>query len=94
MTTTKSSNWWEEGSLSDPSQSSQQVEMIETDSSFVKAIGYDGEDLLRVSLRGELYEYFGVEEETFKKFLEADSKGSFYHKKIKGQYNSVKLDDN
>ena len=67
--------------------------MVPTDSSFVYEIGHDGDELLIVSLRGETYKYFGVPEWVFQNFLNADSKGSYYHQHIKGKYNSIKEEE-
>ena len=70
-------------------------ELVEVDSSFIDSIGYK-ENMLRVVFEREdgtyNYDYFGVSKKVFRRFLEASSKGRFYHLNIKGQYTRVKED--
>jgi len=77
------------------------MEMIPvTNSSNVKAFGwkpnvilFDGctpKNVLRIKfVSGSTYDYVGVSEEVYKKFLEAESKGSFLHRQIIGKYQTV-----
>lgn len=71
-------------------------------SSNVKAIGYvsnviyaDGgipKDVLRVEFtNGFIYDYINVSEETHKKLMSAESKGSFLHRYIYYKYQTVKI---
>lgn len=72
-------------------------------SSNVKAYGFkpnvirfDGSNprnIFRVSfLNGLIYDYLDVSEEVYKKFLEAESKGSFLHRNIYGKYQTIKVE--
>jgi len=62
-------------------------------SSNVASIGYDENSYtLEVQFRGGgIYQYFNVPPQVFEEFINADSKGKFFHKEIKGiyEYSSV-----
>ena len=64
-------------------------------SSNIERIGYNKEDehlfVEFVSSDLSLYRYFGVPENVFKEFKDADSKGSYFHKEIKGNYSYEKV---
>lgn len=54
----------------------------------VKSIGYDnGTQTLEVEfLNGRVYQYYGVPEHMHGQFMQASSKGKFFHAYIKDQY--------
>ena len=69
-------------------------EMHYVDSSNIEAIGYDpsAQELhVRFLKSGETYLYFNVEEWVFDEFSQADSKGQYLNRNIKGQYSFGKL---
>ena len=69
------------------------VEMKEVKSSTIKKIGYDPETkVLRIQFKNDsIYDYEGFQEEDFKKFDEADSKGSYLAKNIKNKFSFKKV---
>jgi hypothetical protein len=75
-----------------------QMEMVKVESSNVKAIGWEDE-VLRVTFeKGGTYDYTGVPELLWKAFKAADSKGKFFHGRIrplqhKFDYKKVKEDE-
>jgi len=62
-------------------------------SSNVKAVGYDSAmKVLHVDFKsGNSYRYKDVPEKIHKKFISASSKGKFFSKKIRGQYDYDKV---
>jgi len=57
-------------------------------SSFVGNVRYDqDEQSMRILLNGTPYKFCGVPERTFDSFQGADSKGAFFARNIKGQFN-------
>lgn len=58
------------------------------DSSNLKSIGYDGEGMiLEVEFKGgSVYRYFGVSSEIHRDLMSAQSKGSYFYKKIKNNF--------
>lgn len=60
-------------------------EMIEVESSNLKAIGYDPDtqSLYVDFLNNSRYRYLDVPEALFNRFLSSDSKGKFLHREIK-----------
>jgi len=64
------------------------MEMIAVRSSAISAIGHDPETLrMRVRFRDSgTYDFCGVPEHVFLRFLQAPSKGRYYHRHIKGRY--------
>ncbi len=64
-------------------------EMRYVDSSNIEAIGYDPDSqelYVRFLNSGETYLYYDVEEWVFQEFLQADSKGTYFHANIKVRY--------
>lgn len=61
---------------------------MDVDSAAIQAIDYD-EDRAKLFVRftsGERYVYVGVPGEVHRSFVEADSKGGFFHAEIRDQY--------
>lgn len=78
------------------------IKMIKVDSSNIEAIGFvenviygDGfaiTNVLRIRyLSGYTFDYLGVSRDTHQDFMDAVSKGSFWHKKIKDKYKEIKV---
>jgi hypothetical protein len=64
-------------------------EMQYVDSSNIEAIGYDSEARelhVRFLKSGETYVYHDVEQWVFDAMMQADSKGSYLNRQIKGTY--------
>lgn len=63
-------------------------EMVFVDSSNIEAIGYDDaqQELHVQFLSGSTYVYAAVSEETFQELLRADSKGSFFNREVKPNF--------
>lgn len=59
------------------------MEMKSVESSNIEAIGWEDEVLEVRFKKGGLYRYTGVPELVWKAFLGADSKGKFFHSKIR-----------
>lgn len=57
-------------------------------SSNVRSVGYDPASMtLEVEFHsGRVYQYFSVPETIYREFMSSVSKGSYFHKHIKGQY--------
>jgi hypothetical protein len=69
---------------------------IRVNSTLVRGISYSGTSCLgdvTIKLDTASYTYSDVPFATYLKFINADSKGEFYNKYIKGQFESVKLYD-
>jgi hypothetical protein len=60
--------------------------MIAVSSSNLKAVDYDGGDLLVAFRNGTLYRYFSVPYELFWRLLNAASKGRFLAQYIKSRF--------
>ena len=62
------------------------------DSSAIAAVGYDPEnEILEVEFRsGTIYRFFDVPPEIHRDFLETSSKGRFFGREIRGQYDSTR----
>ena len=63
-------------------------------SSILQSFGYDDKhSILEIELKGDvdnhIYQYFGVPESVYKRFLKTDSFGRFYNRYIKGKYLSI-----
>lgn len=59
------------------------MEMTKVDSSNIKAIGWE-DDVLEVEfVKGGLYRYTGVPKLLWQAFKTSDSKGKFFHQKIR-----------
>ena len=69
-------------------------EMHYVDSTNVEAIGYDSDTMelhVRFLKSGETYVYYNVEEWVFNELMQADSKGKYLNRNIKGRYDFSKL---
>jgi len=54
--------------------------------------GYQPKDVLRIKfVSGYSYDYLNVDEEVFKQLMQEESKGSFFHRKIKDKYISLQV---
>jgi hypothetical protein len=73
----------------------EQPAMQPINSSMAKAIGYDRtHQTLQVEFNnGSIYEYAGVEQQTWESLQTADSTGKFYNSQIKGKYQCDRVDD-
>lgn len=75
----------------------QEKELIFTrkkvESSVIASVGYDKErrDLMVEFKSGEIYMYQGVPPIVYEKFLEAESKGSFFNSNVKSIFMSAKM---
>tara|TARA_Y100000389_G_C17468696_1_gene528185 strand:- start:1594 stop:1842 length:249 start_codon:yes stop_codon:yes gene_type:complete len=70
-------------------------ETISHKSSTIKESVYDYDDL-KLSIKfksGAIYTYEDVEEDVYKDFKDSESKGAFLAKKIKGNYEFKKQED-
>ena len=62
------------------------MKMTPVESSNVKAIGRDGDDMLLLFNKGVTYRYLNVPVEVTEKMLAAPSVGQFFHAEIKTKY--------
>ena len=63
-------------------------------SSNIESVGYDPDTMeLYVCFLngGATYVYYGVESWTFDELMQADSKGSYHYREIRGRYDYAKL---
>ena len=69
------------------------MNMTECTSSQISRYGYDPQtQIMAVEFRrGGAYEYRGVPADVFQRFVEADSKGSFHYREIKGKFQYEKV---
>lgn len=78
------------------------MDLVNVESSNIQAIGWVGNqliddahqpvDILRIVYKnGLVYDYYNVAKEIYDVFLTAESKGSFYHKNIKGRYREARV---
>jgi hypothetical protein len=67
---------------------SEEIPMLPVSSSCAAAVGYDSnEQILQIEFHnGAVYQYSGVDEETWEDFYLSDNLGQFYNREIKGQY--------
>lgn len=72
------------------------IAMLPVDSSMAAAVGYDSEEqVLQVEFyNGVVYQYSGVEAETWEDLQSTDSIGKFFNQEIKGRYECERLDIN
>ena len=72
----------------------EEIYMLPVHSTMANYIGYDSDrQLLQIEFKnGSVYEYEGVDEETWEDMLETNSPGRFYNREIKGNYRSRRLD--
>ncbi|MEH1767201.1 KTSC domain-containing protein [Nostoc sp.] len=68
--------------------------MLPVVSSMAMAVGYDrNKQILQVEFQsGAVYQYLGVDEDTWEDLHSSDSIGSFFNQKIKGRYDCDRLD--
>ncbi|MEH2177585.1 KTSC domain-containing protein [Nostoc sp.] len=71
------------------------IVMLPVVSSMAMAVGYDrNEQILQVEFQsGAVYQYLGVDEDTWEDLHSSDSIGSFFNQEIKGRYECDRLDD-
>jgi len=60
--------------------------LIPVDSTVIRAVGYDGSTLTVEFHTGRIYDHPHVPPEVFKNLLQAESKGAFYNRRIRGKY--------
>ena len=62
------------------------------ESSAISSVGYDrGRETLEVEFRsGTIYRFFDVPSEIYEDFLRSSSKGRFFGRKIRGQFDSTR----
>ncbi|WP_066384109.1 MULTISPECIES: KTSC domain-containing protein [unclassified Anabaena] len=70
------------------------IAMLPVSSSMANAVGYcSDEQVLQVEFHnGAIYEYSGVEAETWEDLQSAESVGQFFNQEIKGRYECDRLD--
>ncbi|MBD2564250.1 MULTISPECIES: KTSC domain-containing protein [Nostoc] len=70
------------------------IVMLPVVSSMAMAVGYDrDEHILQVEFQsGAVYQYLGVDEDTWEDLHSCDSIGSFFNQEIKGRYDCDRLD--
>jgi hypothetical protein len=68
------------------------MEMISVESSNIEAIGWEDEVLNIQFKKGGLYSYTGVPELVWLAFLGADSKGKFFHGRIRPKQHDYKYE--
>ncbi|MHC5597574.1 MAG: KTSC domain-containing protein [Nostoc sp.] len=70
------------------------IAMLPVISSMAMAVGYDrNEQILQVEFQsGSVYQYLGVDEDTWEDLHSSDSIGSFFNQEIKGRYDCDRLD--
>ncbi|MFN6485882.1 MULTISPECIES: KTSC domain-containing protein [unclassified Nostoc] len=70
------------------------IVMLPVVSSMAMAVGYDHkEQILQVEFQsGAVYQYLGVDEDTWEDLHSSDSIGSFFNQEIKGRYDCDRLD--
>ncbi|MEH2065996.1 MAG: KTSC domain-containing protein [Nostoc sp.] len=71
------------------------IPMLPVISSMAMAVGYDrNEKILQVEFQsGSVYQYLGVDEDTWEDLHSSDSIGSFFNQEIKGRYDCDRLDN-
>lgn len=72
----------------------EEIPMLPVHSTMANSIGYDPDrQLLQIEFKnGSVYEYEGVDEETWEDLLSTNSPGRFYNSEIKGNYRSRRLE--
>ena len=65
------------------------------ESSNLDSVGYDEEDkVLTIKFnKGGVYNYYGVDKKIYDELMKAESKGKYFHKKVKGKFKYLKVDD-
>ncbi|MBN3995180.1 MAG: KTSC domain-containing protein [Nostoc sp. NMS2] len=71
------------------------IAMLPVRSSMAIAVGYDrNEQILQVEFQsGSVYQYLGVDEDTWEDLHASDSVGSFFNQEIKGRYSSLQVSE-
>lgn len=71
------------------------IAMLPVNSSMAASIGYDkNEQILQVEFHnGAVYQYSGVEADTWQDLHDADSVGRYYNHEIKGRYECRSIDN-
>ncbi|MEH2027689.1 KTSC domain-containing protein [Nostoc sp.] len=71
------------------------IVMLPVVSSMAMALGYDrNEQILQVEFQsGAVYQYLGVDEDTWEDLHSSGSIGSFFNQEIKGRYDCDRLDN-
>ncbi|MDZ8187850.1 MAG: KTSC domain-containing protein [Nostoc sp. ChiSLP02] len=71
------------------------IAMLPVSSSMAAAVGYDREEqILQVEFQnGAVYQYLGVDEDTWEDLHASDSIGNFFNQEIKGRYECDRIDD-
>lgn len=70
------------------------IALLPVSSSMAASIAYDShEEILQVEFNnGAVYQYLGVDQETWKDFYSSDSVGSFFNQEIKGKFDCERID--
>jgi hypothetical protein len=70
------------------------IALLPVSSSMAASIAYDSnEEILQVEFNnGAVYQYLGVDEETWEDFYSSDSVGSFFNQEIKGKFDCERID--
>ncbi|MBD2614840.1 KTSC domain-containing protein [Nostoc punctiforme FACHB-252] len=70
------------------------IAMLPVSSSMAAAVGYDrDEQILQVEFQnGAVYQYLGVDEDTWEDLHTSDSIGSFFNQQIRGRYDCDRVD--
>ena len=62
------------------------------DSSWISELEYeDAGNVIMELLSGRRYRIYGVPEDIFESWLEADSKGKFWHAYLRGMYQTIRV---
>ncbi|MDF5735055.1 MAG: KTSC domain-containing protein [Nostoc sp.] len=71
------------------------IVMLPVISSMAMSVGYDrNEHILQVEFQsGAVYQYLGVDKDTWEDLHSSDSIGSFFNQEIKGKYDCDRLDN-
>lgn len=64
---------------------------IPVDSSNIKSVGFDSNTLEVEFHSGGIYQYYGVPTDVYHYFMNAPSKGKFFHQFIRDKYRYVRL---
>lgn len=68
------------------------MERITVDSSNIISIGYDElKKVLEIEFKNGIYQYLNFSKEVYEKFIDASSKGSFFHRFIRDKYSTIKI---
>ncbi|MFN6538547.1 MAG: KTSC domain-containing protein [Nostoc sp. EkiNYC01] len=71
------------------------IAMLPVSSTMAAAVGYDrDEQILQVEFQnGAVYQYLGVDEDTWEDLHASDSIGGFFNQEIKGRYECDRIDN-